>query len=319
MGMRTWLAAVLTCAGLLLFSVLTASAQDIRAGVEQLASQIDKASPEGKQLRVAVADFPDLQGVTSDFGRYVASRLTTRLAQSPKFFVIERQRLGQVLAELKFGMSDLVDPAKAKQLGLMVGVEAILVGTVSDLGNQVDLDARMIEIETNRMLLGATVTISKDPTVTAMLERGRQETVAAPEGLGAPSAVIAAPAPQSKAVQRVEFEWGVADLKNCTIAGTTVRCDFTVTNKTYNLSGIYIWASQTTLYDDLGNEYHAERAALASKIGEYVEHTFAPQVVTPARLEFKGVSSQASKAVVLIIKFGGTSTTIEFRDVPLQR
>lgn len=127
MGTRTWLAAVLTCLGLLLFAVLTASAQDIRAGVEQLAFQIDKAAPEGRQLRVAVADFPDLQGVTSDFGRYVASRMTTRLAQSPRFFVIERQRLGQVLAELKFSMSDLVDPAKAKQLGRMAGVEAILI------------------------------------------------------------------------------------------------------------------------------------------------------------------------------------------------
>ena len=75
-------------------------AQDVRAGVEQLAAQIVKAAPEGKQLRVAIADFPDLQGVTSDLGRFIASRLTTRLAQTPNFFVIERQRLGQRMAAL---------------------------------------------------------------------------------------------------------------------------------------------------------------------------------------------------------------------------
>jgi len=57
-------------------------------GVEQLATQIAKAAPDGKPLRVAVADFPDLQGVTSDLGRYIASRLTTRLAQVPRFFVM---------------------------------------------------------------------------------------------------------------------------------------------------------------------------------------------------------------------------------------
>lgn len=162
---------ILTCVGLWSFSVQTVSAQDVRTGVEQLAAQIAKAAPEGRQLRVAVADFPDLQNVTSDLGRYIASRLTTRLAQSPKFFVIERQRLSQVLAELRFSMSDLVDPAKAKRLGQMAGVEAIVVGTVSDLGNQVDLDARMIEIETNRMLLGASVTISKDQVVAEMMTR----------------------------------------------------------------------------------------------------------------------------------------------------
>jgi TolB-like protein len=190
-----WTAVVLACVGLLLFSVLIVSAQDVRAGVEQLASQIAKGAPEGRQLRVAVADFPDLQGMTSELGRFIASRLTTRLAQSQKFFVIERQRLGQVLVELKFSMSDLVDPAKAKQLGRMAGVEAIVVGTVSDLGNQVDLDARMIEIETNRMLLGATVTISKDQVVKDMLERGRLEPLISQPIPGTPPAVGTVPVP----------------------------------------------------------------------------------------------------------------------------
>jgi TolB-like protein len=169
-----------TICALLSVSAQPVAAQDVRSGVEQLAVQITKEAPEGRQLRVAVADFPDLQGGTSDLGRYIASRLTTRLAQSPKFFVIERQRLGQVLAELKFGMSDVVDPSKAKQLGKMAGVEAIIVGTVADVGNQFDFDARMIDIETNRLLLGATVTIAKDPAVDEMNRRGRQESGASP-------------------------------------------------------------------------------------------------------------------------------------------
>jgi len=177
MGMRR-VPILVICVGLLLVSALTASAQDIRAGVEQLASQVAKAGPEGKQLRVAVTDFPNLQGVTCDLGRYFSERLTTRLAQNPRFLVVERRRLAQVLGELRFSMSDLVDPAKAKQLGRMAGVEAIVVGSVSDLGNQVDLDARMIEIETNRMLLGATTTISKDQVVQQLLERGCVEAVA---------------------------------------------------------------------------------------------------------------------------------------------
>jgi curli biogenesis system outer membrane secretion channel CsgG len=175
------------CGILLMAVVHTASAQDLRSGVEQLAEQIIKASPEGKELRIAVVDFQDLLNVTSDLGRFVANRLTTRLAQSQNFFVVERQRLGQVLQELRFSMTDLVDPAKAKELGRMVGVDAIVVGTVSDLGNQVDLDARIIEIDTSRMLLSASTTVSKDQVVSQLLERGR---VAAevPAFPGSPSA-----------------------------------------------------------------------------------------------------------------------------------
>src|SRR5437867_9203490 len=169
--------------GLLIFSLgalmvvaspAFAQVMELKDGVERLAAELAKSVPTGKTLRVAVTDFPDLQGVTSNLGRYVAERLTTRLsAQTEKFRVIERRRLGQVLGELNFSMSDLVDPSKAKQLGRMLGVEAIVVGTVSDLGNSVDIDARIIEIETNNILRGMTVGISKDETVRRLWDEGR--------------------------------------------------------------------------------------------------------------------------------------------------
>src|SRR6202043_2678867 len=125
-------------------------------------------------LSVAVAECPDLQGVPSDLGRYAAERLVTRLSARPaQFSVIERRRLDQVLGELRFGLTDLVDPAKAKQLRKMIGVDAIVVGTISDLGNSVDIDARIIEIETSRTFPGVSVSLSKDDTVKQLLERGR--------------------------------------------------------------------------------------------------------------------------------------------------
>jgi TolB-like protein len=165
---------VLLCGASLSPAPLTSSALDLRASVEQLVQDLIHATPAEEQLRVAVADFPDLQGITSDLGRYIASRVTTRLVQSKKFSVTERQRLTQVLAELNFSMSDLVDPEKAKKLKKMVGVDGLIVGTISDLGKQVDVDARLIEIETNHMIWGATVTIDKDQLLTQLVERGRE-------------------------------------------------------------------------------------------------------------------------------------------------
>lgn len=157
-------------------------AADLKEGIEQLAVQLSKSVPEQKQLRVAVTDFPTLgpQAVISNLGRYIAERLTTRLSQNPQFSVIERRRLGQVLGELKFSMSDLVDPDKAKQLGKMLGVEALVVGSLSDLGNVVDVDVRIIEIEGNRMLPGVLTSILKDQVVQKMIEEGRE--TSAPTG-----------------------------------------------------------------------------------------------------------------------------------------
>lgn len=143
-----------------------------------------QATPEGKQLRVAVADFPDLQGITDDLGRYIATRITTRLGQSKKFSVTERQRLAQVLAEMKISMSDLVDPEQAKKLKKMVGVDALVVGTIADLGKQVDVNARLIEIEANLMIWSASVTIDKDPTLEKLQGRGRERIAEEPVGPG---------------------------------------------------------------------------------------------------------------------------------------
>lgn len=157
-----------------------AGATDLKQGVEQLAQQLAATIPQGRKLRVAITDFPDLQGVTSDLGRYIPERLTTRLSgQDQTFQVIERRRLAHILDELKFSTSDLlVDQSKAKQFGKLVGVEAIVAGTLSDLGQSVDVDARIIEIDTGKVFPGVAVGITKDSSVQQMMERGREKPAA---------------------------------------------------------------------------------------------------------------------------------------------
>jgi curli biogenesis system outer membrane secretion channel CsgG len=88
------------------------AAANFREKIEELSAELVKGLSAGQALRIAVADLPDLRGTTNDFGRFVAERLSTRLAQAGRFNVIERRRLSQVLGELKFGMSDLVDPPR---------------------------------------------------------------------------------------------------------------------------------------------------------------------------------------------------------------
>lgn len=301
MRARRWLATTLISALLFLWCV-PVEAQDVRAGVEQLAAQIVRAAPEGKQLSVAVADFPDLQGVTSNLGRYVASRLTTRLAQTPSFFVIERQRLGQVLAELKFSMSDLVDPSKAKQLGRMVGVEAIVVGTVSDLGNQVDLDARVIEIETNRMLLGASVTISKDRTVEEMLKQGRQEALSSQPVPRTPPTIGAAPsAGPSEALRgyRYSGRFFSVELTSVEVIGDEITLTMMYTNRTDSphVGGVHSTdINKSYLIDNLGNRYRY----IDDSFGRRRE--FAPQIPEQIWLTFGEIVPDAT-AVNLILSW----------------
>ncbi len=318
METRKWVFFVLAGMGVLLLMVPQVSAQDVRTGVEQLAAQIASGAPEGRQLRVAVADFPDLQNVTSDLGRYIASRLTTRLAQSPKFSVIERQRLSQVLAELKFSMSELVDPAKAKRLGQMAGVEAIVVGTVSDLGNQVDLDARMIEIETNRMLLGATVTISKDPTVDEMLKRGRQEGVGGPAGPGpAPTTGAAAPTPSGPG-QPVSVEGFTFQPRGCRKTGGKLVCTVALMNTGSEQRRLILTTHEGQLIDNRGNQYRYGIATGNRQETNFIEEAFMPQL--PVNVLFITDDLQESAThMSVVIGIRGFKKAPVVRDIPIAR
>jgi len=304
----------------LVLCALPAAAQDVRAGVEQLAAQVVKGTHEGKQLRVAVADFPDLQGVTSDLGRFIASRLTTRLAQERKFFVIERQRLGQVLAELKFSMSDLVDPAKAKQLGRMVGVEALVVGTVSDLGNQVELDARLIEVETNRMLLGATATISKDPAVTAMMERGRQEGAT---GQSALPTVAARPSGSAESLRRLRFDHKLFtfEVLNAEFAEDEVRVLLLYTNKAESSQRLS-WMTTGLppfVVDNVGRRYEYFADSFGGRMVDIPPAV--PQQIWFSFRKFQSGAKSVSINVRLGVTEGNTwkSVDVVIRNIPLSK
>jgi TolB-like protein len=121
-------------------------------------------------MTLAVTDFPDsIRNQTCGLGRFVAERLTTLLSQHPQCRIVERRRLDMVLSELKFSMSELVDPAKARKLGAMLGVQGLVVGSVSDLGGTVDVDARIIDIQTSISLPGASASIIQDEMVKKLI------------------------------------------------------------------------------------------------------------------------------------------------------
>jgi TolB-like protein len=305
---------------LLLLTPLQVLGQDLRAGVEQLATQVGQGAPGGKTLRVAVVDFPDLQGVVSDLGRFIASRLTTRLAQSPKFSVIERQRLGQVLAELRFSMSDLVDPTKAKQLGRMAGVEAIVVGTIADLGNQVDLDARMIEIETNRMLLGATVSIGKDPTVTAMLERGRAEPSATRATGGPEPSSGTTPAAAHAKVDSVEGF--VFQPRGCRKRENRITCRVAIINTTKEDRVLQIYSNQGSppgaLIDEESRQYPHFIAIVESQGGYVREVRLAPEVPTGVSFITEPTDAEPTRMTV-VIGIAGFKRLPVVRDMPVTK
>jgi curli biogenesis system outer membrane secretion channel CsgG len=96
-----------------------------------------------QKKRVAVLNFDyatvssyiaSVFGSNADVGKGVADMLVDQLVQDGKLSVIERKALDKVLAEQNFSNSDRADPASAAKIGKLLGVDAIIIGSISQFG-----------------------------------------------------------------------------------------------------------------------------------------------------------------------------------------
>jgi curli biogenesis system outer membrane secretion channel CsgG len=96
-----------------------------------------------QKKRVAVMDFDyatvhsgvsAIFGSNVDVGKGITDMLVDRLVRSGVYSVIERQALDKILAEQNFSNSDRADPASAAKIAKILGVDAIIIGSITQFG-----------------------------------------------------------------------------------------------------------------------------------------------------------------------------------------
>ena len=102
------------------------------------------ATHQGRKKRVAVFDF-DYATVQSysaaafgsnvDVGKGISDLTVKYLVQDGTYSVIDRKAMDKILAEQNFSNSDRANPTSAAKLGKLLGVDAIIVGSVTQFGN----------------------------------------------------------------------------------------------------------------------------------------------------------------------------------------
>jgi hypothetical protein len=92
----------------------------------------------------------------------VAERLTTLIVDQGKAQVVERALLDKALGEIQLGMTGVLDPATTQKLGKVLGVSAIVTGTLIDLEeNRTEVNARLIQTETGAILAAASTRLRR--------------------------------------------------------------------------------------------------------------------------------------------------------------
>lgn len=99
---------------------------------------LPQAAMAGPKRRIAILPFE--YGAVSgslggyDLGKGVASLLITKLVNDGTYSIIDRQHLDAILKEQNFSVSDRADASTANKIGKMLGVDAVVYGTITAFG-----------------------------------------------------------------------------------------------------------------------------------------------------------------------------------------
>ena len=143
--------------------------------LDGVADKLTDGIKDRPSLKVAALEFPYTSGKTSEGSVIVQERLTTLLAQNKKVTLIERSLLKKVMEELKLQVSGAMDEETVKKLGKMLGADAVVTGTLNDLKDgQTEVNARIVEAETGKILSAANAVIKKTWQETAETPNNNQ-------------------------------------------------------------------------------------------------------------------------------------------------
>lgn len=149
----------------LMFLFVSASGAYAEDRYDQLAKEITEAgtSVQGKKIAIIPFSYADGRAGATKDGSVISERLTIKMINMHKFEIIERSVLDKVMTELKLQSSGMIDASSAQQLGKVLGVEAIVTGTlVETSGGQIEVNARLIKTETAQAIGASQVTLDKN-------------------------------------------------------------------------------------------------------------------------------------------------------------
>jgi curli biogenesis system outer membrane secretion channel CsgG len=115
----------------------------VASAVASIPLSAQGAPPRRPRIAVMDFDYATVQSYSSamfgsnvDVGKGIADLLVTDLVKDGTFSIIERKALDKIMTEQNFSNSQRADPTSAAKLGKLLGVDAILIGSITEFGNE---------------------------------------------------------------------------------------------------------------------------------------------------------------------------------------
>lgn len=291
------------------------SSTDFEKEIDQLSGKIAEKIAAANKKKLAVVDFTDLDGSITELGRFLAEEFSTSLAGIGKgFIVVDRIHLKTLLKEHNLSSTGLIDQNTVRQLGKIAGVDVLVTGSLTPLGENVRINVKVLDIETAAIIEAARGNIAMTDAIKILMTKE----ISFP-GKSDPGSTPRRTAIQS--IQKVEEKGFVFEVLGCKVSGKTVTCILLITNKEKDRR-LYIYSSDTGLFDDFGNEYPFSKIRIGKKIEtSSISKDLFSGVSTKTILTFEDISPQATMAsdIVLDCHSEGKDFVVKFRGIPFSK
>jgi TolB-like protein len=302
----------LTVRALVLAIPLTLVAQDkeIRALTNTVADSLHKSS----RKTVAVVDFTDLQTNVTELVRYLAEEVSVDLAGTGVGLeVVDRGHLKALLQENKLAATGVIDPATARRVGQIAGVEILVTGTITPFGDSVRFSIKALDAATGRILTASSTEIPKTRAIEELLGRG----VAGGRSEQGSRLGTEQLKPTVLAIEDREMRF---TLEPCKVSGA-VTCNMTVLNESANDRDLGF--NEGRLIDGQGQQIGMTVVSIGGQKRQGA--TFVAGVSTRVQLRFEGFASNVSSIALLEMNWhdhvpdtgADINFVVKFRNVPI--
>jgi hypothetical protein len=224
------------------------------------------------------------------------------------------------MVENKLAGTGIIDPSTALRLGQITGVQVLITGTITDMGESIRIAVTALDSNTARIIRAVRGEIPKTQAITQLLNA---------EVDARSSDTKISKRARKRVPTRITGTKHGADgysfvFDRCTRASSTVTCHFQVTSekddrKLETFAGYESASDMTRLFDNLGNEYKAKQAVLGtSQSDNYTVKTMISGIAIPASFTFEGVVDEATHISVLQVGFegaGGRRNNFKIRNI----
>jgi TolB-like protein len=127
---------------------------------------------EKRTISLAVSDLT-AQGVKQNEAAIITEQLRVELIKIPHIRLIERSQMQEILKEQGFQQSGCTNDACAVEIGQLLGVNNIVVGSVGIAGSYTVLSVRVLDVKTGEIVINESIRTKGG--IDKMLEQGIQQ------------------------------------------------------------------------------------------------------------------------------------------------